>query len=210
MTKPRRHVDFFALMEALGQPGCPACRLADRAARRFIETLFYEQVTDPQARARLRRSEGFCEEHTAVALQLGDALGSSIIYADVLAAASQSLGSAPSQTCPACHTASEAAQRALNTLLTHFAEEEAQLAYRQSDGLCLPHLRQIIPSRSKSAAAKVLDIERERLARLAAECEEFAAKSDYRRLGEPLGSERNAWQRAARKLGGGFPRNGSQ
>ncbi|MGD9495428.1 MAG: hypothetical protein AB7Y46_03855 [Armatimonadota bacterium] len=50
----QRHVDFLALVDALGQPGCPVCRLADRAARRLLEALLWEHITDSAVRARLR------------------------------------------------------------------------------------------------------------------------------------------------------------
>ena len=209
MAKPRRHLGFFALMEALQQPGCPACRLADRAGRRFLETLFDEQVTDPLTRARLRRARGFCRGHTEIVVGMGDALGSSIIYADLLAEVRQALRGGTSEQCPACQSGTDAAKRALSTLLGHLDEEDVLAAYRNGDGVCLEHLSQLTTEKNRSAASVLVEIERDRLQRLAAECEEFVAKSDYRRQGEALGPERNAWQRAARKLGGGFPRNGA-
>jgi len=210
MHRPRRHLSFFALMETLQQSGCPACRLADRASRRFLDTLLYEQVTDPLTRARLRRARGFCREHTEIVMGMGDALGSSIIYADLLAEAGKSLRGGATDRCPACQAGTEAAQRALSTLLGHLNEEDVRGAYQSGDGLCLEHLGQLAEGKKASvAAAIVIQIERERLQRLANECTEFVAKSDYRRQGEALGPERNAWQRAARKVGGGFPRDGA-
>jgi len=209
MADCRRHVGFFALMEALAQPGCPACRAADRAGRRFIETLLYEQVTDGHIRARLRRSGGFCREHTAIALELGDALGSSLIYADLLAEAEKSgRGGAPER-CPACQAGAEAVTRALGTLLQHLSEEDVLAAYEQSDGLCLAHLGHATAREPSAAGRTLAAIERERMRALASQCEEFVAKSDYRHIGEPMGPERNAWRRAAWKLGGGFQRDGA-
>jgi hypothetical protein len=205
---PPRHLDFIALMEALGQPGCPACRLAARAERRFLETLFYEQVTDPEMRERLRRSSGFCGQHTAMVLRLGDALGCSIIYADLLDEASKTLKGGDADRCPACRVGANAVTRALSALVTHVSEEDVLAAYRASDGLCLRHLGELT-GRSAAGAKALEAIERERLSRLAEECREFVAKSDYRRIGEMMGPERNAWQRAARKLGGGVPENGT-
>jgi len=207
--KPRRHLDFIALMEALEQPGCPACRLASRAERRLLEMLFYEQVTDPQMRSRLRRAGGFCREHTAQVLRLGDALGCSIIYADLLDAASTSLRGGGPDRCPVCRAGAEASRRALSTLLLHVGEEDVLAAYSASDGLCLGHLSEL-PDRKDAAVQTLTEVERERLRRLAEECREFVAKSDYRRIGEPMGAERNAWQRAALKLSGGLLDNGTQ
>jgi len=80
--------DFIAykLLEACDQPGCPLCRLEQQSVRRYLENQFYENVNSPQWRDRLRASHGFCHEHAwlAVDQRLGDALGLSIIYHDLL------------------------------------------------------------------------------------------------------------------------------
>ena len=210
MANAGRHVDFFALMEALEHPGCPACRLADAAERRFIQTLFDEQVTDPQTRARLRLAGGFCSRHTEVVLGLGDALGSSIIYADLLAEAARSFTGGGSERCPACETGREATRCALGALVDHLSEDDVLAAYVNCDGLCLEHLRQATSASPPVAADRLAEIERKRLLGLAAECREFVAKSDYLRIGEAMGRERDAWRRAALKLGGGFSRDGTE
>lgn len=197
-------------MDVLGQPGCPACRLADAAARDWLAALFHEHVNDPEIRARLRRSRGFCREHAEAAMKLGDALGCSIIYADLLTEAAGSLAGGGPEHCPACAVGRAAAQRALGTLLGHLAEDDVLAAYRAADGLCLRHLGQAIALSRGPTAERLADMERERLARLAAECEAFVTKSDYRGIGEPKGPEGDAWQRAARKLAGGFPPHGPQ
>lgn len=202
-----RHSDFFALMEAVGRPGCPICRLADEAGRRFLRSLLYERVSDVDTRDQLRRDGGLCREHTAMLLAIGDALGSSIIYADLLQAAVE--GRVARGRCMVCRVAEDAAHRAIAALLAHIAEEDVLAAYIASDGLCLPHLSLVTGSRRAGAAVTALEgIERQRLEALAAECREFVRKSDYRRRGEPLGAERDAWRRAALKLAGGTPDNG--
>ena len=77
---------YFALLEACAQPGCPVCRLEQQAVERYLDHLFYENVNDSGVRAHLRASLGFCREHAGLLLdaRLGDALGMSIIYHDVL------------------------------------------------------------------------------------------------------------------------------
>lgn len=74
------------LLEACAQPGCPICRLAEDAARRSLVSLFYESVNDVGMREHLRKSLGFCREHAWQVLEpgIGDALGVSIIYHDIL------------------------------------------------------------------------------------------------------------------------------
>lgn len=74
------------LIEACAQPVCPLCWLAQRSVRQYVRMLFYEHVNDVDLRAVIRASQGYCEQHTWALLEagLGNALGISIIYHDVL------------------------------------------------------------------------------------------------------------------------------
>ncbi|MHB9033462.1 MAG: DUF6062 family protein [Anaerolineae bacterium] len=81
--KPSRA--FYDVRDALGQPGCPICRLQRCAAERMIEVLIYEHVNDRGMRARIRKARGFCSAHTWLLDRAGAALGSAIISRDVIA-----------------------------------------------------------------------------------------------------------------------------
>jgi hypothetical protein len=74
------------LIAACREPGCPLCRLVQAGVRRYLQNLFYESVNDIDLRKQLRDSLGFCGEHARISLQpgVGDALGVSIIYNDIL------------------------------------------------------------------------------------------------------------------------------
>lgn len=76
----------YNLSEACRAPGCPVCRLEQRAVERYLDRQFYENVNSPEWRESLRASFGFCHEHAwlAVNKRLGDALGFSIIYRDII------------------------------------------------------------------------------------------------------------------------------
>ena len=54
--------------------------------RHYLQNLYYESVNDIELRKQLRDSLGFCREHARISLQpgVGDALGVSIIYNDIL------------------------------------------------------------------------------------------------------------------------------
>jgi hypothetical protein len=73
-------------LEACREPGCPICRLEQESVGRYLDNQFYENVNSPPWRDRLRSSLGFCREHAwlAVEKRLGDALGFTIIYHDVV------------------------------------------------------------------------------------------------------------------------------
>jgi hypothetical protein len=77
---------YFKLLEACRERGCPVCRVEAESVERHIQNQFYENVNSPRWRDRLRASLGFCHEHAwlAVDKRLGDALGFSIIYRDLV------------------------------------------------------------------------------------------------------------------------------
>lgn len=76
----------YNLLEACRADGCPVCRLEQDSVVRYLDNQFYENVNSPKWRDRLRASLGFCREHAwlGVNRRLGDALGYSIIYHDLL------------------------------------------------------------------------------------------------------------------------------
>lgn len=76
----------YKLLDACRQPGCPVCRVEEESVERYLDNQFYENVNSPRWRERLRASVGFCHEHAwlAVDKRLGDALGFTIIYHDVV------------------------------------------------------------------------------------------------------------------------------
>lgn len=74
------------LLEACREQGCPVCRLEQQDVERYLDRQFYENVNSPAWRDSLRASFGFCHEHAwlGVNQRLGDALGFSIIYRDLI------------------------------------------------------------------------------------------------------------------------------
>ena len=85
-AKPLPNAITYKLLEACREPGCPICRMEQQSVERYLDNQFYENVNSPRWRDRLRASLGFCHEHAwlAVEKRLGDALGFTIIYHDVV------------------------------------------------------------------------------------------------------------------------------
>jgi hypothetical protein len=77
---------YYDLIEACRQTACPVCQLVQRGVQGYLKSLFYENVNDPETRLGLRETMGFCHDHAWLLLdaEIGDALGVSIIYHDVL------------------------------------------------------------------------------------------------------------------------------
>lgn len=163
----------FKLLEACREPGCPICRLEQQSVERYLDTHFYENVNSPAWRERLRASLGFCHEHAwlAVNQRLGDALGFTIVYHDMVntvlnqlnddpppARSRRSfLGQIPPQVremiekmssaftprkrCPVCEHREDVTRTILSILVEELATAEMTEALQASEGLCLPHLR---------------------------------------------------------------------
>jgi uncharacterized protein DUF6062 len=104
------------LLEACRAPGCPICRLEQGSVERYLDHQFYENVNSPKWRDKLRASLGFCHEHAwlGVDKRLGDALGSSIIYRDIVNHILRDLDSSGSP---------RPAARSLGTLLRQIPEQ---------------------------------------------------------------------------------------
>jgi hypothetical protein len=82
---PAKFIGFFRLIDACEGTGCPICRCLEADTRQYLETLIYERVTDPETRARLLASWGFCNWHAWMLSATGDsAFGSAILAEDLL------------------------------------------------------------------------------------------------------------------------------
>jgi hypothetical protein len=105
-------------------------------------------------------------------------------------------GLLPEGLCPACREQAASESRLLDTLLGHLSEPDFRAAYVASSGLCLPHLVGALGRGRGATAADLLVIERERLAGLRAELEEYLRKKRHENRHEPRGAEQTAPRRA--------------
>ena len=90
----------------------------------------------------------------------------------------------------------EAEQRAVDTLLAHLSDGEYRAVYVASSGVCLPHLTRALKRDWDTATAELVAIERQRLAGLLAELEEYLRKQRHEHRHEPRGPEQTAPRRA--------------
>ncbi len=80
-----KSVAYFELLDAFHEEGCPVCRLLLKWSRSYLDSLFYEYVTDYGVRSRLRESHGFCNWHTWMAATIDHSQsGIAIIYEHLL------------------------------------------------------------------------------------------------------------------------------
>jgi hypothetical protein len=110
----------------------------------------------------------------------------------------------PHEPCLACVQRDSTSRLVLTVLTDQFQDPELLAAFTHSDGLCLPHLRQVCKLVQDGAVlADLLKVELEKLEKLHTELAEFIRKNDYRFLKDGFGAEGDAWRRAARLAVGG-------
>lgn len=200
-------------------PGrCPICGFVTQAIRQHIDSLFYEMVNDIPTREAIRKSAGFCRPHSLLVAEQADALGTALIYADVLKNELTTLdegqfdrppntvgavarildGSMPGRTpCPVCREERGQAEIAADALLEGVRHQAFVSAFESSAGLCLPHFRlTFLRARDPVAWRRVLEVERTALARMTSDLQALARRYDYRNAGEEIGDESDSWRRA--------------
>ena len=217
---------YYDLLEAFPQTGCAVCRLVKRDVQRHIDEILYEHVTDTAMYNRFRASRGLCQQHGQLLMGFGNALGIATLYEAVLdklvtlaneSSPMQSLPRllsksnmqavadmlAPDQICIACETQSASDDRYADSLGEYIQDEKLQTAYRQSDGLCLSHIRHALARAKTGENAKLLlTIQADIWHKLRTELAEFRRKYDFQHVDEAMGAEGDSWIRAILRVGG--------
>lgn len=231
-AKPSHPFMYFDLLDACRQPGCPICHLSTRSVLRYMDALFYENVNDPGARDSLLKSHGFCVEHAGILLEtrVADALGASMIYKNIvkiilenfpkpsssaaynhprerarLVRKFTSASNTPGR-CPACETREAASERALDGLSSSLDDESLRLVFQDSDGLCFPHLAQLLERTQETETVQfLLHVTQKNLETLQSEMDELIRKNDYRFQSEGITDrEGQAWRKAMRMISGAW------
>ncbi|MBK8027076.1 MAG: hypothetical protein IPK19_38240 [Chloroflexi bacterium] len=221
---------YYDLLETFPQPGCAVCNLLLRDTQRFLDSLLYEYVMDPDVQNKIRDSRGFCDQHGWQIAQLNNVLGIAVWYERALGAVVDTLNQAggggkpaglgrllntrgggadladalePSQPCLACERQAENEGRYLKEIAHHALDPKLQTAYRASEGLCLEHFRGLLRVPMNPARTEILiGMQTDIWTRLRAELNEFMRKSDFNNAGEKFGAEGSSWRRAVARLGG--------
>lgn len=228
-----KHTPYFELLDAQAKAGCPICRLIYKSTGRYLDSLLYEAVLDPDVRAKLKLSRGFCAEHVEMlARQSGRALGVALIYRDIIRTVTQQIGKAheqprhllarwrrklrpnrtaaealPEQRCPACAIAESAERACIELMVAHSADDKLSAAYAAGDGLCLPHLVRVLAAAPDAETCqRLVAPQLERYQAMLGDLDEFIRKRDHRFRHEKMGEEGDVWLRAMNAIIGGAGR----
>lgn len=212
-----KHTVYYTVLEALQTAmECPLCRLEEKAQQAYFNAILYEAVNDPKVRIELAKSHGYCYRHAHFLVEMRDSLGVAILYQNQLNLLADSLSGKErldlkrtvqkdsiNKDCPACRNQKETRQRYVAVLLENLREPEITAAYQNSPGFCMPHLSIIIENTTDLNVQNYFhDLEKQKLARLGDELQEFIRKHDYRFANEPFGKESDSWLRVINKLNG--------
>lgn len=71
MTRqPTKFMGYFDMLGACKEEGCPICSLVAKTSLRSLDNLMWERVNDPRTREHLLASQGFCNWHAWMLLQV--------------------------------------------------------------------------------------------------------------------------------------------
>lgn len=109
----------------------------------------------------------------------------------------------PQGPCMACQLLADSEERYVQVMIQHLADARLQEAYRTSEGLCLPHFRQVLRQvRDSSHLRLLISIQTAIWEKLKAELQVFIDKNDHYRSRESMGVEGDSWQRAIKRMAG--------
>ena len=226
----RKDSFYHKLFESLDAPGCPICSVVLKDSRAYLDSVFYERITDVPTRLGLRESFGLCNLHTWLLRDLPGSsapdLGFAIIAKDLLnrfhsmAGASEVtsrrtlrgwLGRTRSRLrahlkrtpCPACVHAARSESVHLRQLLDLLGETAFSEKYRDSSGLCLPHFLLAGETHTDHPHFTPLrDLQLRRARSLHDTLDQFIEKHDHRAREEITPAEARAWTDAREFLSG--------
>ena len=110
---------------------------------------------------------------------------------------------APQRPCLVCAARDAAEGAHLQELLGHLTDPDIQTGYITSGGLCLPHFRQALHhSGTATQTEQLVTLQKQAIAPLLAEVNEFIRKHDYRFEAEMTASEGESWPKALALVSG--------
>jgi hypothetical protein len=214
-------MNYHRLIEAFAAPGCAICNLTERDVNRFLDSHLYEYVNTPETHADIRASRGLCATHAGHLVEFGaSVLGITILHAAIMdellktAAEPNKAASAfgrllgtnssglanrlePTEQCMACEAMERAESQHITSVAEHINEQEMHDAFAASNGLCLPHFRQVLRAAPDSRRADMLtQIQIPKWRALKAELDMLADKYDVNHADEAVGAEADSWRRA--------------
>lgn len=210
-----KHRAYYELLDKLdAKLGCPICVSVRNAMDSYLNGYLEEGVTDEQNWGALKAAEGWCGRHARQLERKADGLAVALFYGHLVEEAEAALhdtgsklakvrallGAEKKAPCPGCLREHEAESGQAHLLAQAAGELEAQAKMTGGLELCVPHARLTLRYAEGAAASWLRQDQGAKLKALRAELELFVRKtSQDGRTREPLGAEKDSWQRALRR-----------
>lgn len=205
MKTTNRNMVWHELYNRMKDDKCPICELIHSRVERSMGAFLYEGVNDTALRSKICSSNGFCNYHAYMLMEMGDPLAHALIYNDLLDRAIHSIGTpspkqsnSPSiqQDCLYCQLARENEGIYIGAFVKAFRDDEFADQYTSGGLLCVPHL-ELIKKTKNPKFAKIQEITLKKYKALISHLSEIKRKSDYRYSHEPwTEQEKEAWKKA--------------
>lgn len=219
-----KHTTYFNLLDAFKESGCAICMLVKKSSHKSMDDFLYEQVNDPGVRKEIKEAFGFCNRHAWQLQKFGDGFGLSIIYQYLSRLLIDKIDKQIDSklllksllqdkeirnfhkiqnTCMLCRGEKDVERRYIEVFIENFEDAELQVAFKNSFGLCLPHLFTLLKlCKNAKISDEALKIESAKIKSIIEELKEFERKHDYRFSKEKFGKESDSWIRAIEKMAG--------
>ncbi len=200
-----RDMVWHELFDRMQNNRCPICDLIYNRIQRNMDGFLYESVNDVSIRKKICNSNGFCNYHAYMLMEMGDPLAHALIYSDLLKKAIDNMSRKLSKQsslyqshsdCLFCKHVNESEDTYIIAFADAFADAEFKEKYISEGMLCIPHL-EIIKNLKKREVEKIVAITLEKYSRLIDDLSEIIRKNDYRFSSEGwTEQERAAWKKA--------------
>lgn len=107
-TRKSKHTTYFELRDAATRGGCPICALVLETVARYLDATLYENVNDPRTRDAVVGARGYCNEHSWQLKGMPAALGTALMYRDIVRRVAESLAERTPRARPTIFTAAGA------------------------------------------------------------------------------------------------------
>jgi hypothetical protein len=160
LPKMKYEVSLEEILAECADAECPLCQHLEKVTFDYYANFQYLFSKKPEIQLNVAQNQGFCNLHTWQLLTLSSTQGFSTGYAVLLEKTAESLyhylsltplvtENSPLQTSPSacaiCHMLDRVETNYLNQLALLLQTPVGFHHYQQSQGLCLPHLRKLVP-----------------------------------------------------------------
>jgi len=174
-----------------------------------MDGFLYESVNDISLRKNICNSNGLCNFHAYMLMEMGDPLAHALVYSDLLKKAIDNMSGInlkqnnlyqSHNDCLFCKQAKESEDTYIIAFADAFEDTEFKEKYISGGMLCMPHL-ELIKNLKRHEVDKIVDISLEKYRGLINDLSEIKRKNDYRFSSENwTEQEKTSWKRAVKVI----------